>query len=638
MRLTFFPTPYPDELLYSALARYHLRSGNLSAKETLQELFGSTTVIATIDLPSHLDSLIARLPPLASFSSEGLICNHTLLPYYAPFLKPEIVAQIKQSMKGHQWGDIHTRCGIVASSINRPMYLRFCLVCFQADVKTFGEPYWHRVHQLPGVLICPTHEALLHNSTIRVLGRNRHEFVAADSRCCIPKPQAVSVKAATWGKLLVLAQDSAALLKHAFPIKGSHWFRQQYGALLIDRKLANVSGRVRQKDFRDQFRQFYGDELLRLVNSELETDKDIDWLASIVRKHRKAFHPLRHLLLLQFFDLTPEILWNSVFTSQPFGIGPWACFNGAANHYRECVITKFTISWSADTKRPLGHFVCACGFGYTTSDPKVAGGLSLKPLRVKSFGPTWENKLKQLTEKTLGLRETARQMKVDPKTVLHQCQRLGLSLGKNQVIEQKQSATTHSDSIEVLQATTRDRRKEWQELCVQFPQASVTELRRKAPALWTWLYRHEKDWLRQNVPAPIRQAPQVKRVDWQVRDQQTATEVQAVIQQILATVPLQRVTKSRIGKKIGRLALLERLLDKLPRTKSLLEKRCESPAQYRIRRIRWAVQQLLRQNSAVRVWEVVRLARLRKEYATQLETFIQREIKRSVTSLREQAK
>ena len=34
-----FPTPYPDELLYSVVARYHVRSGNKSFRQTHEELF-----------------------------------------------------------------------------------------------------------------------------------------------------------------------------------------------------------------------------------------------------------------------------------------------------------------------------------------------------------------------------------------------------------------------------------------------------------------------------------------------------------------------------------------------------------------------------------------------------------------------
>ena len=38
--LSFFPTPYPDELWYSVLCRYHLRTGNKKQATTIGELFG----------------------------------------------------------------------------------------------------------------------------------------------------------------------------------------------------------------------------------------------------------------------------------------------------------------------------------------------------------------------------------------------------------------------------------------------------------------------------------------------------------------------------------------------------------------------------------------------------------------------
>ena len=39
--ISFFPTPYPDELWYSVICRYHIRSGNPCIKYTLNELYGT---------------------------------------------------------------------------------------------------------------------------------------------------------------------------------------------------------------------------------------------------------------------------------------------------------------------------------------------------------------------------------------------------------------------------------------------------------------------------------------------------------------------------------------------------------------------------------------------------------------------
>lgn len=85
--LGFFPAPYPDELLYSTLARYYAWSANVSPKVALQELFGRTTVVATFNLPSHIESLVQNLPFGSKHTVEGLIRQHTLYPLYAPFYR-----------------------------------------------------------------------------------------------------------------------------------------------------------------------------------------------------------------------------------------------------------------------------------------------------------------------------------------------------------------------------------------------------------------------------------------------------------------------------------------------------------------------------------------------------------------------
>ena len=38
--ISFFPSPYPDELWYSVICRYHVHSGNYCAKHTLRQLYG----------------------------------------------------------------------------------------------------------------------------------------------------------------------------------------------------------------------------------------------------------------------------------------------------------------------------------------------------------------------------------------------------------------------------------------------------------------------------------------------------------------------------------------------------------------------------------------------------------------------
>ncbi|MCE3387061.1 TniQ family protein, partial [Staphylococcus aureus] len=85
--LPFFTNPYPDELLYSAIARYHFYSGNLDCKDTLEELFDSRSVIPSMEIGSHLTNLVEKLGP--QYSVEYLLANHTIYPYYASFLSKQ---------------------------------------------------------------------------------------------------------------------------------------------------------------------------------------------------------------------------------------------------------------------------------------------------------------------------------------------------------------------------------------------------------------------------------------------------------------------------------------------------------------------------------------------------------------------
>ncbi|WP_213431527.1 MULTISPECIES: TniQ family protein [Paenibacillus] len=86
--MILFPPPFPDELLYSILARYHVYSGNESCKKTMRDLFGSATVCAVTDLPCHLQKLSDRIPGRAIDATE-LLWKHTFFAYYAPFMNKE---------------------------------------------------------------------------------------------------------------------------------------------------------------------------------------------------------------------------------------------------------------------------------------------------------------------------------------------------------------------------------------------------------------------------------------------------------------------------------------------------------------------------------------------------------------------
>lgn len=156
--ISFFPTPYPDELWYSVICRYHIRSGNPCVKHTLQQLYGEHYYNASLTLCGPVQHILAQFPDKL-LSTKQIILEHTLYPYYALFFS----ASRKRTAYGYvQSGDPRAahRLGIHQSGFTHHV-MRYCPVCFAEDIAQHGEPYWHRLHQLPDMQICPKHQCWL---------------------------------------------------------------------------------------------------------------------------------------------------------------------------------------------------------------------------------------------------------------------------------------------------------------------------------------------------------------------------------------------------------------------------------------------------------------------------------------------
>lgn len=180
--IPFFPAPYPDELWYSVLCRYHVRSGNPKYAATIKELFGtSATLMHTWLAPQGFGGIFSRMPAF-SMTPEDIIFHHTLAPYMVRFSsvkKRRDIAAYLSGTAGHriypasfiQWTPDHT-------------FLRYCPVCAREDEAQRGELYWHRTHQIQAMRCCPKHGCLLLNSGIACTSSLKQQFAPATRRSC----------------------------------------------------------------------------------------------------------------------------------------------------------------------------------------------------------------------------------------------------------------------------------------------------------------------------------------------------------------------------------------------------------------------------------------------------------------------
>lgn len=154
--LQYFPTPYPDELWYSVLCRYHIRSGNPNSAVTFRELFGKDHAALGSFLPNGLIFDIASQLPEGTLDIEDIALNHTLFKYVFRFQSLENKNSILEMTK-HKKIDFPVK-------ISKPyesMELKSCPLCMQEDLKQYGETYWHLKHQIPYVTTCQKHKCRL---------------------------------------------------------------------------------------------------------------------------------------------------------------------------------------------------------------------------------------------------------------------------------------------------------------------------------------------------------------------------------------------------------------------------------------------------------------------------------------------
>ncbi|WP_102272446.1 TnsD family Tn7-like transposition protein [Cytobacillus massiliigabonensis] len=614
--ITFFPVPYKDELLYSILARYHIRSGNVSIKATQQDIYGTDSITSIMDLPSHINRLMGNLPMGNHYTPDYLITNHTLYPFYAAFLPSEHASTVKESMIGDNGGSIYNRIGLMASSVKFNQYFKFCPKCADEEMSNLGELYWHRIQQIPGVLICPEHNTPLYDSQVPVRGYNKHDYrLAAPESCkiCISEK---NYSDKIMEKAINITDDVKFLLSNRVASKSLDWFKEQYLNRLKELGFANLNGRIKKKELLCAFLDFYGHELLEKMQSEINNNNN--WMNDMLRRNNRTTHPIRHLLFMQFLGISVSDLFNKKIEYKPFGEKPWPCLNPVASHYMSPIITDIELKYGTDSKSPIGIFKCDCGYIYLRTGPDHVEKDRYKKTKIKQFGPIWEDKLKQLTNLRFSLRETARQLGVDPATVKKYAKKLGLQtywVKRSKIVEKNINTVKQNFPVKKVERY----RGEWLNIRKQYPLSSKTELRRLNNRVFTWLYRNDRNWLNRNSPKLKSTVNYNNRVDWKRRDEEIHENVRGAVGDMLSIGKPLRITISSVGSRIGMRPLLEKHLDKLPMTKAFLNEKTEGTKDFQIRRLQWAIQELKEDGQFLSLWRVYRKAGIREAFQNELQ-------------------
>lgn len=556
-RFHFFPAALPDETLHSVLSRYARLYGLGQITPVFASVLGSGSFAHNAPFPCHLTDLVDALPPGTGLSVSEVIERHTLLPYYQPFLSALQVASAKMQMAHQGEEALKLKLGLIASRLENATRIRFCPSCIVHDVEYAGVAYWHRVHQLPGVWVCPDHSEPLIVLDHRKLTRYKQRLLLPDDDGVQSHATLLDISEYHRRALLGIAQLSFEVLQaNALPQPAD----RMRGTLLSDAitlDLASRNGRLHLGPLARYMNAFFqtlpsSGEFSILGNAAAEMPAS--WVTKILRKPRRTHHPLKFILLASALRIDVSQLLPA--TDAP-----------------PRVVTP-------ESEAPAAR---------THSCPSCAPSLQSKFAGTAATGvqqPVWARALLGA-----GAEEIAAEV--------------GVSLASVYRIIR---ARPDGPSQWKLSRYERERGQRRARFESQYPVCLAHEC-----TDYMWLYRNDRQWLNRRVrEAGVHEGKRPHSHPFIKLDPSLAEHILECARSLRALPgkPV-HITRSRIGRELDVVSRFEKQLSKLPLCEAALASVCESRESFHQRRLLWANQQLNREGKPVTVSLLYRTASIR---------------------------
>ncbi len=177
MGIKYFPEAYPDELIYSMLARYYVHSGYPAYIFCAEDIYVNKRVRPDMEFINEmksgaLDSMCREM------TMAELVEKHTMFPY-ARFLSCERRNKAFEALCNMS-GDYNNLLAIPKQKKGERKCLRYCPICAEKDRQLYGETYWHRSHQIAGVRVCPVHGCRLKDSSVVITAKSSPSLITAE--------------------------------------------------------------------------------------------------------------------------------------------------------------------------------------------------------------------------------------------------------------------------------------------------------------------------------------------------------------------------------------------------------------------------------------------------------------------------
>jgi len=612
-RARSFPIPFDDETVFSLASRYHLMCGMGSVKRTLHFLFGSPAVVLRVGLPGRLSNLESRFPEGYPLSVGELIEQHTAYPYYWPFLTLPRRVKIWNAMHNTDTGNIKALLGALASRHGAKDQLRFCSECAHEDLESKGQPYWRRAHQLPGVLVCQKHARGLYRRRDNPANPMRFALFLPPLKpdpdnfvSCLPDDMHDD-----GAELLRIAKISAECLARersvftAGPFKAL--YHQKIEALMVEGRVGRNAPEWLAQLLTTRLGQFTTLEDYRFLGA----NRTESWVRDTLRVDRSTSHPLTHIILISalFDDLQTAITESRRLTSarQDKTLLTETSARPNISVRRVSRPSDDTPVWCVS----LPELLIEKGLSMTAAARILGKTTTTVRIHAERMGIVTKRRPKRITSDL-----ESKIMKAlrhgSPRSEIAQRYQVSLSTVDRLLATHKDVRDSHLQSQQLMRRALAHGRLV--SSLANNPHWGRKQIRADIPADYMWLYRNDRQWLEQQLnPRNMLRAASRRRMGKhnEGRDREYLRDLQDAAQQIMSRdqKPV-RVTRSLLGRMTGLTSVIEKYLGSFPIIRESLPSLCESPAQFKHRRLSWAVKTLRDEGKGVLAWRLRRLAGL----------------------------
>lgn len=592
--LGYFPTPYNNETIYSIVARYANHMGIVSKRKAIEDTFNITKASIYDDYIIQINNLIFKIKHFSNeFTEEYFLNNHTIFPLFAPFMGENHINSRSlgiyvASRKRFTW------------DIPEKEYFSYCSDCAKEEMENYGECFWNRIFQIPGVLVCSKHKKTLCNLKIDKQKNPLNKFIMPDHDMNLSEE--VKLENKTFQFLLEITRNvEYFFVNNVDAISYKNLYEKYYEFI----KICGIASQISQTKGKlaNLILSRFNEETLDILNSNPLKN---DWLSHLSVERLKNIHPIRHVLLMMTLNESVQNFINTTPRYQPFGTGPWLCMNPLSEHYLEKVISNIEITYHRKKGDFQGLFTCSCGHSYVLFVGET-NPCEIKEfyLRVKVKGEVWEREFDSLVNKKVPINEIAKKTNQSRNTV-RKIIRQGHNYTEINKIKRQQEIKSKKQIL-----VNKDK-EEWIKLINKFPECTRTELKDMNNKLYNRLQNYAREWLDLNLPKSQRGLIETKKDIIHKKDLKYLKKAKDLLNNwLLYEKQAGKIIKKTPTALYSRLGIAMKLKEKYPLTENYISTFIESTEDYQIRLIDQCIEIYFKSNE-IKKYKVLMFSGLRK--------------------------